>query len=80
MDYNKDKVDETVLALLFLNLHDGGRAWKALDWAAMERLHAKGMIGDPVGKAKPVELTAQGLEQCEALFRKHFSGRDTPSP
>jgi hypothetical protein len=57
MEYDKDKVDEMVLALLYLTLHDGDRAWKGHDWDAMDRLHAKGMIGDPVGKAKSVWLT-----------------------
>ena len=75
MDYDKDQVDEIVLALFFLNLHDGNRSWKGLDWAALDRLHAKGMISNPVGKAKSVALTAQGLEQCEALFRKHFGAK-----
>ena len=41
MDYDKDKVDEMVLALLFLPLHDGGRAWKGHDWDALGRLHEK---------------------------------------
>jgi hypothetical protein len=65
MEYDKDKVDEMVLALLFLTLHDGCRAWKGLDWEAMNRLHEKGMIGDPVGKAKSVMLTEEGLRRCE---------------
>ena len=30
MDYDKDKVDEMVLALLYLTLRDGYRAWKAM--------------------------------------------------
>ncbi len=72
MEYDKDKVDEVVLALLFLTLHDGCRAWKGMDWEAMKRLHAKGMIEDPVGKAKSVVLTEAGLTQCRALFVKHF--------
>jgi len=76
MDYDQDKVDEMVLALLFLTIHDNGRAWKGHDWGAMDRLHEKGMILDPVGKAKSVVLTEQGEKQCEALFRKHFC----PSP
>jgi hypothetical protein len=59
MDYDKDKVDEIVLALLFLTLHGGGRAWKGHDWDALGRLHEKGMIGDPVGKAKSVLLTEE---------------------
>jgi Domain of unknown function (DUF6429) len=76
MEYDKDKVDEMVLALLFLTLHDGCRAWKGLDWEAMNRLHEKGMIGDPVGKAKSVVLTEEGLRQCEELFRKYFGKHD----
>ena len=73
MDYDKDKVDEVVLALLFLTLHDGGRAWKGHDWDALERLHAKGMIENPVGKAKSLTLTEQGEKRCEELFRRHFA-------
>ena len=72
MEYDKDKVDEVVLALLFLTLHDGCRTWKAMDWGAMARLHEKGMIEDPVGKAKSVVLTEEGLAQCRTLFVKHF--------
>jgi hypothetical protein len=72
MEYDKDKVDEMVLALLFLTIHDGGRAWKGHDWGAMDRLHKKGMILDPVGKAKSVVLTDEGEKRCEDLFRKHF--------
>jgi len=48
MEYDKDKVDEMVLALLFLTLHDGYRAWKGHDWSAINRLHKKGMIANPV--------------------------------
>ena len=62
MEYDEDKVDE-VLALLFLTFHDDCRAWKGHDWGAMERLHEKGMIGNPVGKTKSVVFTEQGLER-----------------
>jgi hypothetical protein len=37
MDYDPDKVDQAVLALLYLTLHDGRRAWKTFDWDAMNR-------------------------------------------
>ena len=74
MEYDKDKVDEMVLALLYLTLHDGDRAWKGHDWNAMDRLHAKGMIGDPVGKAKSVWLTEEGLRRSRELFMQHFGG------
>ena len=41
----------------------GNQIWKSFDWAVMERLHAKGFISDPVGKAKSVIFTEQGLRQ-----------------
>jgi hypothetical protein len=47
MDIDTEKIDEAVLALLYLTLHDGSRAWKGLDWEAMNRLHEKGFISNP---------------------------------
>jgi hypothetical protein len=73
MDIDKDKIDEAVLALLYLTLHDGDRAWKGFDFDTMNRLHAKGMILDPVGKVKSVVLTDEGLRESERLFEKMFS-------
>jgi uncharacterized protein DUF6429 len=72
MDYNTDRVDEAVLALLYLTLHDGARAWKSFDWEAMNRLHQKGYISDPISKAKSVVLTEEGLQEAERLFKKLF--------
>ena len=72
MDVDRDRIDDAVLALLYLGRHEGVRTWKSFDWAAMERLHAKGLISDPVGKAKSVVFTEEGLRQSEALFRKFF--------
>jgi hypothetical protein len=54
-----------VLALLLLGQHDGQRVWKSFDWDAMDRLHKKGLISDPVGRAKSVILTNEGLERAE---------------
>jgi hypothetical protein len=68
-----DRIDEVVLALLHLTLHDGNRAWKGFAWDAMDRLHKKGMIYDPVGKAKSVELTEEGLRRSEELFTAMFT-------
>ena len=72
MHIDSDKIDEAVLALLYLTLHDGDRAWKSHDWAALDRLHQKGMIDNPRGKAKSVVLTDEGLAESERLFRKLF--------
>ena len=73
MDIDRDRIDEAILALLFLGRHDKIRSWKSFDWDAMERLHTKGFISDPVGKAKSVVFTDEGLRQSEALFRKLFA-------
>jgi hypothetical protein len=72
MDYDPEKVDEAVLALLLLGLHDGARTWKTFDWDAMDRLHAKGLISQPAGKAKSVVFTEEGLARAEQLFAKLF--------
>lgn len=73
MEIDENKVDKTILALLYLTLHDGARAWKSFDWESMNRLHEKGLITDPVNKAKSVVLTEEGLLESERLFRQLFS-------
>ena len=79
MDYDKEKVDDMVLALLWLTTFGekrfgqiGLRAWKGHDWDALNRLHEKGLIGDPVGKAKSVFVTEEGAKRSEELFRQFF--------
>ena len=75
MDFDKDKVDEAVLALLHLTRCDskfGAAAWKSHDWDALARLHEKGYIGDPVSKSKSVRLTESGVDKSEGLFFKLF--------
>ena len=70
-----DRIDETVLALLWLNLSATGTAWKGFDWNAMDRLHERGLISDPVGKARSVEVTREGRREAERLFRELFARR-----
>jgi len=76
MAYDADKVDDAVLALLYLALHDenqwGARAWKGHDWDALNRLHEKGFIGDPKSKAKSVVLSPEGVQRSRALFERLF--------
>ena len=73
-----DRIDEAVLALLYLGIHQrhrtipGARTWKSHDWDAMDRLHVKGLISDPATKAKSVMLTEDGLRESEAAFRRLF--------
>lgn len=74
-EIDEEKVDEAVLALMYLTLHAPGRAWKSFDWGATNRLHEKGLIGDPVNKAKSVVLTDEGIAESERLCRELF-GKD----
>jgi hypothetical protein len=74
MKLDTDRIDEAVLALLHLGLHDESRAWKSFDWDAMARLHEKGLISDPMGKAKSVAFTEEGLRESERLLA-HLFGR-----
>jgi len=66
------KIDECVLALLQLTLHDGARAWKGYDFEVMDRLFEQGYILDPRGKTKSVVLTEKGMARSRALFEKFF--------
>ena len=72
MDYNKDKVDDLVLALLHLtSFRDHGfvRAWKSHDWDALDRLCEKGFISDPKSKSKSVVLSDDGARKAQELFQ-----------
>jgi hypothetical protein len=73
MDYDEQKIDDAVLALLYLTPHDGVRAWKSFDWDTLNRLHQKGYISNPVSKAKSVEFTDEGLGAAERLFKQLFA-------
>jgi hypothetical protein len=73
MDIDTDRIDEAVLALLYLGLHDRRRAWKGFDWDALDRLHKKRFISDPVSQAKSVVFTEDGLREAERLFHALFA-------
>ncbi len=73
MEIDEQKIDEAVLALLYLTLHDDNRVWKSFGWDAMNRLHERGFIGNPASKAKSVVLSEAGLRESERLFRQLFS-------
>ena len=77
MNYDTDKVDEAVLALLWLTSFREKkdwplRTWKGHDWDAMNRLCEKGFIGDPRNKNKSVGFTEEGERRAEELFVKLF--------
>jgi Domain of unknown function (DUF6429) len=73
MELDPQKIDEAVLALLWLTLHEECRAWKSFDWGAMNRLHEKGLISNPATRNKSVVLTEEGLTKAKRLALKLFA-------
>ena len=76
MEVNEEKVDDMVLALLYLTTFNDKprlRAWKGHNWDALDRLHEKGYISDPATKAKSVLLTDAGATRSQDLFEKYFT-------
>ena len=75
MQLDTDKIDEAVLALLYLGLHDGARTWKGFDWDSMNRLYEQGFVSDPRSKAKSAVFTEEGLARAKAPLEANFSKR-----
>jgi hypothetical protein len=75
MEIDWKKVDELTLALMYLTTFDDRgepRSWKGYDWDVLGRLHAAGLISNPVTKAKSVVLTDDGVRRSRELFEKFF--------
>jgi len=79
MDIDGERVEQTVLALLYLNSFDdksgGKRAWKWFPWSVLDALHDKGYISDPATKSKSVWLSEEGARLSEQLFEKLFAAK-----
>jgi hypothetical protein len=64
MDHDHAKVDEIVLALLFLAISEedaGG---------------AQGYLSDPKSKAKSVVLSPEGVSRARELLERHFGRKN----
>ena len=75
MDYNQEKVDDMMLALLYLTSSTdkyGTRAWKGIDLKVLDRLYKKGYISDPGQKGPTLQLSKEGANLSKELFEKHF--------
>ncbi len=73
MNIDTEKVDDTVLALLYLTSFEYGRgirAWKGHDWDALNRLYDKGMVGNPRSKAKSIPLSEDGAKRGKRAVRQ----------
>jgi len=69
------KLEEFTLILLNESAfgdHGALRSWKGYDWGLMNRLHQRGLISDPVRKAKSVFLTDEGRTKAEALALEYL--------
>lgn len=78
MEFDREKVDEDVFALLFLTTFRDGkdgpwRAWKGQDWGVLDRLCESGLIVDSKNKAKSVILTDEGYEKARQLFEAKYT-------
>ena len=75
MEFDEKRIDEAVLALLYLtSFTDRGftRAWKGHDWDALNRLYEEGLISDPKSEAKSIALSEEGARRSKELFFKLF--------
>ncbi len=77
MEYDKDKVDDATLALMYLvtwrqKKHFPWSAWKSFDWDTMDRLYQKDLISDPKRKTKSVVLSDEAYQRAEKLFLEMF--------
>ena len=73
MEFDERKIDEAVLALLYLTLHDGNHAWKTIDFATLDRLQVQRFLFGTVTRAKSVVFTEKGLRAAEQLAAKQFA-------
>lgn len=74
---SEDKIEEAVLALLYIcsvEEHGARWSWKTYDWEVTQRLFEQGLIDDPRGKRKSVLLTPEGEARGKALAEKLFGG------
>ncbi|WP_426783479.1 DUF6429 family protein [Pseudomonas atacamensis] len=65
-------IDDAVLALLAAYSSDDGNAWKGYDFEIMNRLHAQGLISNPVNRNKSIWLTKEGLERGREIAGRMF--------
>jgi len=76
MEIDQEKLEKTVLALLYLTSfgdRSGLRAWKGHDWDVMNSLHEKGYISNPATKAKSIVFTETGAKRSKELFVELFA-------
>ncbi len=82
LEYDKDRVDEVVLALLYLTTFEGElglKTWKNIDLGVLTRLYEKGFISNPLTGSKSVAISREAADQSRELFRKYFETKKEKS-
>ena len=74
MPYNRQKMENALLALIGALEFEDGRFWKGYDFDLLNSLHEQGLISQPWGKAKSARLTPEGLEKAKALAEEMLGG------
>lgn len=79
-DYDWEKIDDVVLALISLTLGANGpfTVRKTFGRALLDRLHERGWISNPVGRSQFVFLSDEGLAHAQEALERHLckaSGR-----
>jgi Domain of unknown function (DUF6429) len=75
MRYDETKIDEAVLAVLYLTAfeeHGVTRAWKNIDWDSTNRLFEGGLIDDPRNRNKSIVFTTEGVARAKAAAERLF--------
>ena len=75
-DDPQDRLDDAVLALLWSNSFEefgGHRAWKSFPWDVLDRLHAKGLIGEARNKNKSVVMSDEAIARGRAVYLDQFA-------
>lgn len=72
MEIDTQRIDDALLALFYLGLHDQFHAWKGFDWDALNGLYEQDFILNPRGKAKSIVFTDAGLERSRQLLNQLF--------
>jgi hypothetical protein len=75
MQYDQEKVDAMILALLYLTSSTdqfGTRAWKGLNSEVLDRLYRQGYISDPQSKSPTLLLSPEGAARSQKLFWETF--------
>jgi hypothetical protein len=79
LTYNNEKVEEMVLALLYLTSSRdqfATRAWKGLPTHVLEKLFRMGYISDPSDKSPSLILSEEAATRSKELFFKFFDAKE----